>query len=239
MRKLILMFLFVMIYLPAKAQLTGYKIDGNTNSFDICNTNGNMTVECKTPFQGAPKIVWTLYKDGNIIKSEQHNKSFRINGTDMVTFSVPKLAGSYRVERRYKNIVGTTFGTNTIVITLNNSGFDGPAFTINNSLFAITKQDIYYVNLSSPIILNASISCPVKTNFFVSIQLSDIYWSRYNQEAMNWFNSNSNLYGSISSFNLKSFAQNNGITFTSGQYYRVTIAFGSPWQSITRLIKIN
>ena len=239
MKKLIFSMIIMMFSFTIMAQLFNYQIDSNSDDFNICNTIGNMQAICKTPFQGAPKIIWSLYKDGSVIETEEHQKSFKINGTDVVIFNIPKSVGEYRIERRYKNISGTTFSTKKINVSLNNFGVNGPAFLINMLPFAITQQDIYNVNASGPIQINASISCPVKSTFFVSIQLSDIYFNRYNHEAMSWFNSNSNNYGSISNFNLKAFAENRWFIFHSGQYYRVKIAFGSPWQEISRLIKIN
>ena len=238
MKILIIVLIALFTFTGTQAQLFGYTVDGNTQDFTRCNS-GAMTIKCRSPYQGAPKIIWTLFLNGSAIASEQHNKNFAINGTDNVTFSVAPAAGSYYVERKYKNIPGTTITTPVINVTVNNSTITGPAFIINQLLYAITPQDIYNVSASDPIKINASLSCPVKQTFFVSIQLSDIYFNRYNHEAMSWFNSNSNQYGSISNFNLKQFAQNNWFTFHPGQYYRVKIAFGSPWQEFTRLIKIN
>ena len=238
MKNLIIILVAFLAFTSAKAQLFGYSVDGNTQDFTRCN-GGAITIKCKTPYQGAPKIVWTLFLNGSAIVTEQHNKNFAINGTDDVTFSVSPAAGSYYVERKYKNLPGTTLTTTSINVTVNSSAIAGPAFIINQLLYATTVKDIYNVTASGPIKLDASLSCPNKPTFFISIQLSDIYLNRYNYEASGWFNSNSNQYGSISNFNLKQFAQNNWFTFHPGQYYRVKVAFGSPWQEITRLIKIN
>lgn len=220
-------------------QIFDYSIDGLTSDFSTCET-GTMEVKCSTTYQGSPNIVWTIYKGADIIATTTVKPPVKVNGTNTLKISIPRVHGSYRVERKFKNIGSTTYGSSYITVSAVIGGISGPAFTINNALFATGPLEVYNVSSAGAINLDGtSVSCTYKAKFFVSIQLSDINFGRYNNEASAWFNSASNSYGSLSSFNLKTFAQQKSFVFYPGQYYRVKIAYGSPWEEFTRLIKVN
>jgi hypothetical protein len=78
------------------------------------------------------------------------------------------------------------------------------------------------------------------SRYFLSIQLSDASWNRYGNEAGEWLTSGDfNAYGPINNFDVMRWAQDQWFGFSAGQYYRVKLAVGSPWNETTTLIHIK
>ncbi len=228
-------------------------IDNNNGNYTTCTNSGNMIAVATKAYQGSPPINWELYLNNLKIQQQTTNPPFKVNGTAKATFSVPVAAGDYYVYA-YSGSIGiftSPESTNHINISvINNLWGNIPAFSINNlwfqtigvpTQFAPTTSDIYSVKASGPISLDGTLSCGFGgQNFFISIQLSDIWFNRYNWEANAWFNRNgsNSQYGGIKNFNLKKFAEDKWFIFSPGQYYRVKLAFGNPWKETSRLIKI-
>lgn len=227
-----------------------------SNTYIACASAGNMTAVATKTYQGNPPLIWEMYKDNALIQKKTTYPPFAINGTAKASFSVPAVAGSYRVHARSGSagIFTSPESTNTVVVSVVNNWWGNiPAFSINNlwfypggvggpaTQFAPTAADVYQVKAGGPITFNGGLSCGFGgRDFFVSIQLSDVWWNRYNHEAMSWFrrDGSNSSYGGLTNFNLKKFAQDRWFIFVPGQYYRVKLAFGNPWRETTRLVKI-
>lgn len=71
-------------------------------------------------------------------------------------------------------------------------------------------------------------------SYFIAVQESNIYWENIGPEVSQWFNGSA-----PSNFNISSFAQNNGLNFQVGKYYRIKLAIGPTWSEQVRLVYIQ
>lgn len=127
-----------------------------------------------------------------------------------------------------------------------------PAFSVNAKNFnylingvniqtkmAPTYNDYYTANANGPILLNATLTCNnTESNIYISLRLSNQWYQIIGTEVGGWFPVYTNNYGGIENFDLHSYGKANGLTFSSGQYYVVKVAFGPTWKETVRLIKI-
>jgi hypothetical protein len=94
---------------------------------------------------------------------------------------------------------------------------------------------------NGPIILDGSQSnCAEK--HFISIELSDQSWNRKGGELTHWYSprDDEHLYGKISHFDLKSWAEHNYFHFVPPvQFYRVKLGIGPYWRETSQLIEID
>jgi hypothetical protein len=87
----------------------------------------------------------------------------------------------------------------------------------------------------SPIVLDGSAS-KFAAGYFVSVLKSDASWGATAQEYGRWLTaSDVASFGPIGKFNLKAFY---GQSFLPGQYYRVKLAVGSPWNETVQLVQV-
>jgi hypothetical protein len=108
---------------------------------------------------------------------------------------------------------------------LNINGSPGPTLDILGPNYAI-KMD------------GTSSKCAA--SYFLSVQLSDIWWNRYGPEAMEWLTSSDFAkYGPLNNFDVKKFAEDQWFKFVPGQYYRAKLAIGPEWHETTTLIYIK
>ncbi len=92
---------------------------------------------------------------------------------------------------------------------------------------------------AGPIVLDGTPStCP--TQYYLSIELSDQWWHGYGGEFGQWLTkADYQKYGQIGAFDLKKWAEDHYVGFVAGQYYRVKLAVGTPWNEHTKVISIK
>jgi hypothetical protein len=147
------------------------------------------------------------------------------------------VSGSYRA--KVSVVSQADAYSNQIQVTAS-SGGPTPMSRINGSSAGAAGSNNYVpVCPDGAITLDGSQST-CATNYFLSVQLADLYWNRQGPEAMRWLTaSDYQKYGPISGFNVKKFAEDQYFRFVGGQYYRVKLAVGPGWQERTQLIYVQ
>lgn len=92
---------------------------------------------------------------------------------------------------------------------------------------------------SSPMMLNGTAST-CASGYFVSVVKSDANWGITGSEYGRWLNAaDFASFGALGSFNVKAFYGSYAQSFAPGEYYRVKLAVGSPWNETVKLIYIK
>lgn len=222
----------------------GYTYDGNWGS------------GCPWGFGANPyRFIFELFRDGNLISSQTIQASSCWSRTHFMNISA--IPANYRArikfERRVAPFAWTTIETQwtNIVVADNTPAF--PDFNINNIPIPIDGSPIN-VNISY-IRLNAG-ACQCETNYFISVQESDLYWNRtYDFEWGRWFTgealNNLNLQQLTTTYSyppdFTGPLMRQGSPLISGniangqpRYYRVNVCTGQPtWTCKTALIRVN
>lgn len=98
------------------------------------------------------------------------------------------------------------------------------------------STDSVEVTAGEPIFLDGCASRCAK-DYFVSVQLSDLWWNRYGQEIQKWLTPEEAQ--DICHFDLKQFLQGTGLSWNSGNYYRVKLAVSDPWSEKSILVHVK
>jgi len=133
---------------------------------------------------------------------------------------------------RVKLAVETPWNEHTKVISIQPTE---PHFSINGA----SGGSVETLGPTWPIVMNASASSCAKS-YFLSVQLSDAHGNQYGSEVMKWLDKTDlNQYGQIVNFNVKRFAEDQGLKFVAGAYYRVKLAVAGGSNETTSLIFIK
>jgi hypothetical protein len=225
------------------AQAQSLSINGTTSaSVTACDSGSlNFSGLYSVSYYGSWTYTWTLYRNGSAIKQTKQAISCSNNGfpCQLPSFiyqtSALGMAGTYQLQLTAQQwgLTGFQGSSNQVSVGVSSSG-PTPILKINGN--SNTVVDVCAVG---PIILDGSANT-CASDFFVSVQLSDANWNRYNYEAMRWLTPQDySTYGAISSFNAKKFAEDQWFSFVPGQYYRIKLATGNPWKEVTKLARIQ
>jgi hypothetical protein len=159
-----------------------------------------------------------------------------INSFDVKRFAEDRYIGFFGGQYyRVKLAVGPVWNEHTQLIYINPLQ---SALTINGK----TAQRIEVINTEAIRLDGSRSTCA--TNYFVSVQASDAASKLKGVEAMRWLTkADFDTFGQINAFDVKRFARTFATTsspfaFVPGEYYRVKLAVGPPWNETTMLLSI-
>lgn len=235
--------------LHASITLVGLLIASRANatlSLSSCSntsvcTNQSVCLTTTAPVAGGvyDEYNWTLERNGEFVDFWTTYNEHSMGG-EQTTFGLTNTydgSGTYQIHVDawiYDYALGTYWNysdsSNGVPVAFQSATASSK---INNSS---SQTPSAFAN--QPIVLNGS-SSVCASGYFVSIQKSNSNWGGTGTECMRWLNaSDYNKYGSINNFDLKGFFSSCGQTFTPGQYYRVKLAVGNPWNETVKLVYI-
>jgi hypothetical protein len=229
------------VAIPFVAMLISSRADAllsltSCSSTTAC-TNQSVCLTTTAPIAGGidDYYEWTLERDGAYYYlgstwTDEQQISFNLTNANYGS-------GNYKIHLDawiYDYALDTYWGysdtSNSVPVTFQSATASSK---INNSS---SQTPNVYAN--GPMTLNGSGSA-CASSYFVSIQKSNSSWGGTGPECMRWLTSSDyNQFGSISNFDLRGFYLSCGQTFTPGQYYRVKLAVGNPWNETVKLVYV-
>jgi len=219
----------------ATAGVTPYLSINQLNGANISTCTTTLAVEAGalTALYGTNTYNWALAGPTVKTKSETITCNF---GTQcqLPSFyvTVPAVSGNYQVKLA---VFGTNDEYSNQINVAASSGGPTPMARINGS----TAANVSVLD-DGPMRLDGSASLCSPNNYFLSIELSNKYWNRLGGEFAKWLTTaDYQKYGSISAFDVQTWAEDHGFRFIAGQYYRVKLAVAPPWNERTQLMLIT
>lgn len=223
--------------------LDKFLLDGNTSAFtiDTCDTNtklfalGGASVSLTVVGQPVD-YRYELLRDTTVVAADngyigifEPNKNVSLPPFGA---TIPAASGTYKLRVYVDGVQLTSPG---IKFTLKQRTGTPTAKPLING----AASDNVAVCPGGPITLNGSKSA-CASGYFVGIEFSDQNWDSLGGGGGSWIGDREQQrYGPISSFDVKKFAEDRYIRFVGGQYYRVKLAVGAPWDEHTQLIYIQ
>jgi hypothetical protein len=246
MSKIVFFLLSVVLSFAAIADpgITKFEIDGHGSAFTVsaCGTTPSLFVRAEAGanlMAGYHSYHFELMRDNTSVASESDWVVLAgdYSDYDLGPFlkTIPAVSGIYYLKL---DIDGQTAVSQNIPFTLLQSQTGPPtAWSLINGVSA--WEDPIEVCSAGPIIIDGSKSTCV-SQYFLGIELSDRWWNGYGGGYGQWLtNKDYQQYGPINTFNVKKWAEDHYVGFVAGQYYRVTLAVGTPWNQHTKVISIQ
>lgn len=247
MRKIVL-FLSVLSFAGvADAAITKFEINGNKSAFTLsaCGEAPMLLVHAEAEANLSPgyhSYNFELKRDNSSIASDSDwilNAGDQSNYYALAPFLkwIPAISGTYSLQL---DVDGQSVVSQSIVFTLILSPQTAvpTAWSLINGVSA--WEEPIEVCSGGPIIIDGSKSNTCGSQYFLSIELSDRWWHGYGGEYSQWLTKNDyQQYGPINAFDAKKWAEDHYFGFVPGQYYRVKLAVGSPWNEHTKVISIQ
>lgn len=246
MRKVVLFLLSMMLSFATLADpsITKFEINGYESAFTVSACGATLlSVHAEATANlsaGYHSYYFELMRDNTSVASESDWVSL---GGDYSNFdlgpflkTIPAVSGTYYLKL---NVDGHTEVSQSIAFTLLQSQTGPPtAWSLINGVSA--WEDPIEVCSAGPIIIDGSKSTTCASQYFLSIELSDRWWRGYGGEYGQWLTKKEyQQYGHINAFNVKKWAEDHYFGFVPGQYYRVKLAVGTPWNEHTKIISIQ
>lgn len=188
-------------------------------------------------FSGTWDYTWTLLKNDSEIRSNKQSLTCDqfLCEPPMFRYQISSacMTGTYKLKIKVSRwgIPTSRTESNSIAVSAPGGG-PTPVLKVNGQ-----KGLNIDVCAVGPIIVDASQST-CTSDYFLGMQLSDIYWNSLSTEAMRWLTKTEFAqYGPISHFDAKRFYEHQYFGFVPGQYYRLKLAT-SPWVETTSLLHI-